>query len=104
MRPPTVPGQPLQELLNKHLQERPIAITMHNKLVTQEFSDLTLKMIMKRPADRLSSLHEFLTRFRSVRIFQDDPGLSNSGKPPVLNGIRRGGCWAARALESSRAG
>ncbi len=69
----------LQELLNKHLQERPIAITMHNKLVTQEYSDLILKMIMKRPADRLASLHEFLTRFRSVRIFQDDPGPSNSG-------------------------
>jgi eukaryotic-like serine/threonine-protein kinase len=69
----------LQELLNKHLQERPIAITMHNKLVTQEFSDLILKMIMKRPADRLASLHEFLTRFRSVRIFQDDPVPSNSG-------------------------
>ena len=69
----------LQELLNKHLQERPIAITMHNKLVTQEFSDLILKLIMKRPADRLASLHEFLTRFRSVRIFQDDPGPSNSG-------------------------
>lgn len=69
----------LQELLNKHLQERPTAITMHNKLVTQEFSDLILKMIMKRPADRLASLHEFLTRFRSVRVFQDDPGPSNSG-------------------------
>jgi serine/threonine protein kinase len=69
----------LQELLNKHLQERPVAITMHNKLVTQEYSDLILKMIMKRPADRLASLHEFLTRFRSVRIFQDDPEPSNSG-------------------------
>ncbi len=69
----------LQELLNKHLQERPIAITMHNKLVTQEYSDLILKMIMKRPADRLASLHEFLSRFRSVRIFQDEPGPSNSG-------------------------
>ena len=69
----------LQELLNKHLQERPTAITMHNKLVTQEFSDLILKMIMKRPADRLASLHAFLTRFRSVRVFLDDPGPSNSG-------------------------
>ena len=69
----------LQELLNKHLQERPIPITMYNKLVTQEYSDLILKMIMKRPADRLESLHDFLTRFRSVRIFQDDPVPSSSG-------------------------
>ena len=68
----------LQELLNKHLQERPIPLTMHNKLVTPEFNDLTLKMLAKRPADRLASLHEFLTRFRSVRIFQDDPALEGT--------------------------
>jgi len=67
----------LQELLNKHLQERPVAITVHNKLVTQEYSDLILKMLMKRPADRLASLHEFLTRFRSIRIFKDDPPPNN---------------------------
>ena len=39
----------LQELLNKHLQERPIPLTMHNKLVTPEFNDLVLKMIQKKP-------------------------------------------------------
>ena len=72
----------LQELLNKHLQERPLPLTVYNKLVTQEFSDLILKMIMKRPADRLASLHEFLTCFQSVRIFQDDsaPGAVASGE------------------------
>lgn len=71
----------LQELLNKHLQERPIPLTTHNKLVTQEYNDLVLKMITKKPADRLASLHEFLTRFRSVRIFQDDPvpGAAQNG-------------------------
>jgi eukaryotic-like serine/threonine-protein kinase len=68
----------LQELLNKHLQERPIPLIMHNKLVTQEYNDLVLKMLTKRPADRLASLHEFLTRFRSVRIFQDDPALEGT--------------------------
>ena len=72
----------LQELLTKHLQERPLPLTVHNKLVTQEFSDLILKMIMKRPADRLASLEEFLSRFQSVRIFQDDSalGAAASGK------------------------
>jgi serine/threonine protein kinase len=63
----------LQELLNKHLQERPIPMTTYNKLVTQDFNDLVLKMLTKRPADRLANLHEFLTRFRTVRIYQDDP-------------------------------
>jgi eukaryotic-like serine/threonine-protein kinase len=61
-----------QQLLEKHLTERPIPLTSHNKLITPEFNDLVLKMIQKRPADRFSSFHEFLSRFRSVRIFQDD--------------------------------
>ena len=62
-----------QELLEKHLSERPIPLTTHNKLVTPEFNDLVIKMIQKRPADRFTNLHEFMTRFRSVRIFSDDP-------------------------------
>jgi serine/threonine protein kinase len=62
-----------QELLEKHLNERPLPLSSHNKLVTPEFNDLIMKMIQKRPADRFSSFHEFLSRFRTVRIFQDDP-------------------------------
>jgi len=62
-----------QELLEKHMSERPLPLTTHNKLVTPEFNDLVLKMIQKRPVDRHESLHEFLTRFRAIRIFQDDP-------------------------------
>ncbi len=62
-----------QELLEKHLNERPLPTTAHSKLVTPEFNDLVMKMIQKRPADRYGSFHEFLTRFRPIRIFQDDP-------------------------------
>jgi serine/threonine protein kinase len=62
-----------QELLEKHLNERPLPLTNHNKLVTPEFNDLVLKMIQKRPADRFTNMHEILTRFRPIRIFQDDP-------------------------------
>jgi eukaryotic-like serine/threonine-protein kinase len=62
-----------QELLEKHMGEKPIPLTTHNKQVTPEFNDLVLKMIQKRAADRFSSLDEFISRFRSVRIFLDDP-------------------------------
>jgi serine/threonine protein kinase len=62
-----------QELLEKHLNERPLPATSHNKLVTPEFNELVMKMIQKRPEDRFGSLHEFLTRFRPIRIFTDDP-------------------------------
>ena len=62
-----------QELLEKHLGEKPIPLMSHNKQVTPEFNDLVLKMIQKRAADRFSSLDEFLSRFRSIRVYQDDP-------------------------------
>lgn len=62
-----------QELLNKHLRERPIPLAAHNPLVAPAFNDLVMNMIQKKPEDRIPSFHEFLTRFRSVRIFQDDP-------------------------------
>jgi serine/threonine protein kinase len=62
-----------QELLEKHIGERPIPLTTHNKKVTPEFNDLVLKMIQKRAADRFSSLDEFLSRFRPVRVYADDP-------------------------------
>jgi eukaryotic-like serine/threonine-protein kinase len=75
-----------QELLQKHLNERPLAMTVHNKQVTPEFNDLILKMIQKRPADRFSSLHEFMTRFRTIRIFVDDPDpMRNSGRDPRMS-------------------
>lgn len=71
-----------QELLNKHLTERPAPLTMHNKLVTPEFNELVVSMIQKNPQDRPESLHEFLSRFRAIRIFQDDPA-----PPPASRGM-----------------
>jgi eukaryotic-like serine/threonine-protein kinase len=62
-----------QELLEKHLGEKPIPLMTYNKRVTPEFNDVVMKMIQKRAADRYSSLDEFLSRFRSIRIYQDDP-------------------------------
>ena len=62
-----------QELLEKHMSERPLPLTTYNKQVTPEFNDIVLKMIQKKPADRFTNMHEFLSRFRPVRIFQDDP-------------------------------
>ena len=70
-----------QELLEKHLNERPLPLTAHNKLVTPEFNDLVLKMIQKRPADRFSSLHEFMI---AVPV-----GSNLSGRPRSLGGTRR---------------
>jgi serine/threonine protein kinase len=62
-----------QELLEKHVGERALPLTAHNKMVTPEYNEMVLKMINKKPSDRYTSLHEVLSRFRGIRIFQDDP-------------------------------
>jgi serine/threonine protein kinase len=62
-----------QELLEKHIGEKPLPLVTHNKLVTAEYNDMVLKMIQKKPEHRYASLHEVLSRFRTIRIFQDDP-------------------------------
>ncbi len=60
------------ELLSKHLRERPLPLTAHKKEVTSEFNDLVLKMIEKKPANRLENLREFLSKFSRVRIYATD--------------------------------
>jgi serine/threonine protein kinase len=61
------------ELLNKHLWERPVPLTAHNKAITSEFNDLVMTMIRKKPAERPASLREFMSRFSGIRIYKTDP-------------------------------
>jgi serine/threonine protein kinase len=61
------------DLLQKHLTERPGPPSMHNAEITPEFSDLMLKMIQKKPADRMKSLEDFRLAFSRVRIYKTDP-------------------------------
>lgn len=64
------------ELLNKHLKERPLPLTSVNPEITPEFSDLISKLLAKSPADRLSSLREFSSKFSRIRIYKTDPDPS----------------------------
>jgi serine/threonine protein kinase len=60
------------ELLQKHMTDRPIPLSAHKDTVTPEFNDLVLSMIRKQPADRPADFGEFLSRFARIRIFTDD--------------------------------
>ena len=51
----------ISELLNKHLNERPVPPDTFNKEITAEFSELVMKMIRKKPADRFPTMEEFAT-------------------------------------------
>jgi serine/threonine protein kinase len=62
-----------RELLQKHLTERPLPLVAYNKSITPEFNDLVLKMIQKKPEERIESLHDFKSKFSRIRIYKDDP-------------------------------
>jgi serine/threonine protein kinase len=61
------------ELLNKHIRDKPNPLTSYNKDITTEFNDIILKMISKRPADRITNLHEFISKFKKIKIYKSDP-------------------------------
>lgn len=61
------------ELLNKHIKDTPSPPTSHNKNITPEFADLVMKMLKKKPKDRLPSIRDFLAQFSRIRIYKDDP-------------------------------
>jgi serine/threonine protein kinase len=70
-RPP-FRGDSQNELLNKHVKDRPSPLTSYNKNITGEYNDLILKMLQKKPENRLASLHEFLSMFSRIKIYKDD--------------------------------
>jgi serine/threonine protein kinase len=70
-RPP-FRGDSQNELLNKHVKDRPSPLTSYNKNITGEYNDLILKMLQKKPENRLVSLHEFLSKFSRIKIYKDD--------------------------------
>jgi serine/threonine protein kinase len=61
------------ELLNKHMREQPSPPTVYNRKITPEFSDLVMRMIKKKPEERPSDMHEVMSMFSRIRIYQDDP-------------------------------
>lgn len=62
----------MTELLNKHIKEKPLPLTAHNKEITSDFNDIVLKMIHKKPEERIASLREFLSKFGRMKIYKSD--------------------------------
>jgi eukaryotic-like serine/threonine-protein kinase len=62
-----------QELLQKHILEKPIPLTTYSPDVTPEFSDLVLKMLAKKRDDRPQTFHDVLKVLNGIRIYKTDP-------------------------------
>jgi serine/threonine protein kinase len=68
-RPP-FRGTTSQELLTKHLNEKPLTPQAYNSDVTDEFAALVLKMLAKKREDRPRNFHEILIQLRGMRVFK----------------------------------
>ncbi len=75
-RPP-FRGSSSQDLLTKHIAEKPVSPRVHNPDITQEFADLVLRMLAKKREDRPRDFHQVLMALRGLRVYPPDA----AGKP-----------------------
>jgi serine/threonine protein kinase len=68
-RPP-FRGATSNELLNKHIFEKPVSLDQLNPEVTKEFSDLVLRMLAKKREERPKDFHQVLMSLRSVKMYK----------------------------------
>jgi eukaryotic-like serine/threonine-protein kinase len=68
-RPP-FRGSSMQELLSKHIAEKALSPVNHNPYVTEDFGQLVLKMLAKKPEQRFANFHEILMEMRKLRVFK----------------------------------
>jgi eukaryotic-like serine/threonine-protein kinase len=68
-RPP-FRGASSQDLLVKHISEKPASPIIYNPDVTKEFSELILQMLAKKKEDRPKDFHEVLMRMRTLKVFK----------------------------------
>lgn len=76
-RPP-FRGSTSQELLAKHIMEKPISPEQYNPEVTKEFADLILHMLQKKPEHRPKDFHQVLMALRTIKIFKNAPAKKES--------------------------
>jgi serine/threonine protein kinase len=67
-----------QELLTKHITEKPPSPQFHNPEVTDEFAALILRMLAKKREDRPRDFNEIVMALRSMRIYKGDPAPTSA--------------------------
>lgn len=70
-RPP-FRGATQQDLLKKHLSEKPVSPGLHNAELSDEFCKLVLRMLEKKREDRPESFHEILMALNQMRIYKNE--------------------------------
>lgn len=68
-----------QELLGKHIAEKPEPPQMYNQDLTEAFSGLVLRMLAKKREQRPHDFHEILMALQGIRIFKSQTPTSQKG-------------------------
>jgi serine/threonine protein kinase len=79
-RPP-FRGTTSQDLLNKHLSEKPVSPQAFNPDVTDDFAALVLRMLAKKREDRPNNFHEVLMEMRKLRVYKVKAAQRTGKKP-----------------------
>lgn len=79
-RPP-YRGMSSQDLLTKHIVEKPPLAKLFNPEVTDEFSQFVVRLLAKKKEDRPRDFHQVLMDLRSIRVFKTEaPQKSSTAK------------------------
>ena len=70
-RPP-FRGATQQDLLQKHILEKPVPPIAHCPELTDQFSDLVVRCLAKKPEGRPESFHEVLRSLNQLRVYKSD--------------------------------
>ena len=71
-RPP-FRGKDAQDLLTKHITEKPVNPRQMNPDITEDFAALVMKMLEKKKEDRPRDFHEVLMQMRNLRVLKSQP-------------------------------
>jgi hypothetical protein len=63
----------VNDLLSKHLYEKPTTPLAYNADLTDDFSNLVLRCLAKKKEDRPAQFHEVLIELRKIQIFKSLP-------------------------------
>lgn len=79
LRPPFV-GQNVNDLLNKHVREKPMTPQGHNPDITDDFAKLVMQLLSKKKEERPQNFHEVMHRLKELAIFKGPAAVSPRAK------------------------
>jgi serine/threonine protein kinase len=75
-------GETPQEILEKHIKEKPVPIRQVNTSVPKNFADAIMRCLEKDPWDRFSTTMELWSELQNVSFFPTNTEIRPSSPPP----------------------